>query len=76
MGNSKIQECLVLPLHEKVIKFYYHTTRKQYFFSINDGDKHKITPREVDMLFKGLEILKLKMDETGIGLFQTVKKQQ
>ena len=74
MGNSKLEETLVLPLHEKVIKFYYHTTRKQYFFNVNNGEKHKISEREVDMLMKGLEIIKLKMAETGIGLFQRPKK--
>lgn len=74
MGNSKLEEALVLPLHEKVIKFLYHTTRKQYFFNVNNGDNHKISEREVDMLMKGLEIIKLKMQETGIGLFQPTKR--
>jgi len=58
---SQLEKALEIPLHKKTIRFWYHKARDCYYIQINDDDKNRITEREVDIVIKGLEIIKIKM---------------
>lgn len=71
--SKQLEEVLVVHLHKKVFRFLFHSARKAYFIRINEDNAHRISPREVDILMKAFEIVKLKMEASG-GLIYTPKK--
>lgn len=73
MSKQLEEEVLVVHLHNKVFRFLFHTARKAYFIKINEDKSHRISPREVDILMKAFEIVKLKMEASG-GLVYTPKR--
>ena len=59
--SKQMEEVLAVHLHKKVVKFHYHTGRGAYFIGINEEPLHRVTEREIDILMKSFEIIKLKM---------------
>lgn len=59
---AQLEVALEISLHKKVVKFLYNKARQCYYIQINDEGKHRISDRELDIVTKAIEIIKIKMD--------------